>query len=59
MYHCHIRFYLTGHTCGTFDILKEISPLERFTHEFIESVQPVEEQVSRADMILANLQGEE
>ena len=59
MYHCHIRFYLTGHTCGTFDILKEISPLERFTHEFIESVQPVEEQVSRADMILANLQGED
>ena len=59
MSHCHIRFYLTGHTCGTFDILKEISPLERFTHEFIESVQPVEEQVSRADMILANLQGEE
>ncbi len=28
MYHCHIHFYLIGHTCGTFDIVKEIRPFE-------------------------------
>ena len=57
MYHCHIHFYLTGHTCGTFDIVKEIRPFENFTHEFMESERPEEELSSGADVILANLQG--
>ncbi len=35
MYHCHISFYLTGGHCRAFEIIKEISPLEHFTHEFV------------------------
>ncbi len=56
MYHCHIRFYLTGHHNRVFEVIKEALPLENFTHEFIESERPVENLASRADVILANLQ---
>lgn len=56
MYHCHVRFYFTGHNCRAFDIIKEMRPLEPFTHEFSESAIPEEGLVSRADVIFANLQ---
>ena len=36
MYHCHIRFYLTGHRYKLFEIIKELPPLDHFTHEFME-----------------------
>lgn len=56
MYHCHIQFYLSGHSCRVFDIIKEISPLEHFTHEFLESEKPEGELAAKADVILADLQ---
>lgn len=56
MYHSHIHFYFAGHHCRAFDIIKETSPLEHFTHEFFESDEPDSVPAAKADVILANLQ---
>lgn len=56
MYHSHIHFYFAGHHCRAFDIIKETSPLEHFTHEFSESDEPDSVPAAKADVILANLQ---
>lgn len=56
MYHCHIHFYLIGHRCRIFEIIKGMSPLEHFTHEFFESDKPENALVAKADVILADLQ---
>lgn len=55
MYHCHVHFYLSGRQCGTFEIIKEISPLEHFTHEFMESEKAEETLAAEADVIFAYL----
>lgn len=57
MYRCHIRFYFTGHSCKVFEIIKEMSPLVPFTHEFFESDRPEEKLAAQADVIVAGLQG--
>lgn len=57
MYHCQIRFYLLGDEGSLFDIIKNMAPLERFTHEFTESSEPDEIFLAGADVILADLQG--
>ena len=57
MYHCHLHFYLVGRSCRTFEIIKEISPLDHFTHEFWESERPEGALVKKADVILAVMQG--
>lgn len=59
MYHCHVQFYLLGRSCGVFEIIKELSPLEHFTHEYLESDKPEEGLAAQADVILADLQGME
>ncbi len=56
MYHCHIRFYLAGHQHQVFEIIKQILPLKHFTHIFSESDQIENTLVTKADVILANLQ---
>lgn len=56
MYHCLIHFYLIGHPYRIFEIIKTMSPLENFTHEFFESDEPKAELVAKADVILADLQ---
>lgn len=55
MYHCHIHFYLAGHQCREFEIIKEMPPLENFTHEFSQSDEPDWVTAAKADVILANL----
>lgn len=55
MYHCHLHFYLTGQRCRAFEIIKEMPPLEHFTHEFSESDMPEKTMAAAADVILANL----
>ena len=57
MYHCHICFYLAGHSCMAFEILKEMPLMERFTYEFKESEKPDRTLAAKADMIWVNLQG--
>ena len=59
MYHCHICFYLAGHSCMAFEILKEMPLMERFTYEFKESEKPDSTLAAGADMIFVNLQGGE
>lgn len=56
MYHCHIHFYLFGFKNRAFEIIKEMSPFEHFTHEFSEGEEPKPELVGRADVIFACLQ---
>lgn len=57
MYHCHVHFYLSGQKCRIFEIVKEMSPLENFTHEYLESDKSEGTLAARADVILANVQG--
>ncbi|MCI8320179.1 MAG: response regulator [Dorea sp.] len=56
MYHCHVHFYLAGCHCRIFEIIKEMSPLENFTHEFVEDGKLSGESAAAADVIFANLQ---
>ena len=49
MYHCKTKFYLTGNE-DYFSIIKSISPLENFTHEFIDDP-------CAADVIIADING--
>ncbi|MDE7285201.1 MAG: hypothetical protein K2N85_16705, partial [Lachnospiraceae bacterium] len=56
MYHCHIRFYLIGCRCSAFEVIKNMPPLEKFTHEFTESDVPAETLTANADVILAYIQ---
>ncbi len=55
MYHCHVNFYLLGQQSGLFEKLKEMSPMEHFTHEYLESPRPEETLAAKADVILADL----
>ena len=57
MYHCHICFYLLGNQAGFYDFIKKSEPFPNFEHEFLESVEPDEELLNRADVVFANLQG--
>ncbi len=56
MYHCHIHFYFAGHPCRAFEIIKEMSPLVPFTHEFLESDRLEEKLTAQADVVLVSLQ---
>ena len=56
MYHCHIHFYLAGNFCRVYEIMKSMSPLERFTHEFMESCDPDEALALKADVIFVNME---
>lgn len=59
MYHCHIRFCLAGHSCRAYEIIKGMSPLEHFTHEFTESRDFKGAFASGADVIVLHVQGRE
>lgn len=59
MYHCHLRFYLTGYQNSIFEVIKKIAPLEKFTHEFSESEEPDSALAADADVILAILEGKD
>lgn len=48
MYHCQLHIKLMGQPCRAFEIIRELSPMEHFTHIF---------QDGRADVVFVNLQG--
>ncbi len=54
MYHCHVHFYLTGPKCRVFEIIKEMSPMEHFAHEFVESDKPESALAAGADVIFVH-----
>jgi len=55
VYHCHIHFYLVGKTNKVFEIIKEMNPLEHFTHTFWESEGLDLALAAKADVILAEV----
>ena len=55
MYHCHIRFCFAGRRCRAFEIIKGMTPLEHFTHEYSESEKVEKALAVNADVILAYL----
>ncbi|NBH71905.1 response regulator [Clostridiaceae bacterium] len=55
MYHCHLRFYLAGNPNRVFEIIKEMPPLEHFTHGFSQNERPDSAMAANADVILADL----
>ena len=57
MYHCHIRFCFAGRRCRAFEIIKGMTPLEHFTHEFSECEELNDVSGIGADVVLANLRG--
>jgi len=57
MYQCHLHFYMTGHQNKIFEVIKEMAPMEHFTHEFSESGEPDSTLLAVADVILADLRG--
>lgn len=59
MYHCHTHFYLMGCQCREFEIIKGMTPLDHFTHEFSESDKPEETLAAAADVILADVRNED
>ena len=54
MYHCHVSFYLAGSRCRAFEIIKEISPLEQFAHEFVSS-DLIERPAAPVSVIIADV----
>ncbi len=56
MYHCHINFFFLGNQRKLFKILEGMPPLEHFTHEYFESKTPYESMISKADVIIADLE---
>lgn len=55
MYNCHLKIYLAGSPCRAFKVIKEMPPLEYFTHVFSESSKPETSLASEADIIVADL----
>ncbi len=55
MYHCHLHFYFIGSRCEILEMLREIPPLEPFTHTFSKSREPQGDLLSQADVILVQL----
>ena len=55
MYHCRLRFYLTGRRRDWADIIKSMPPLEAFTHEFLESDVPEAALAAQADVVIADM----
>ncbi len=58
MYHCLVHFYLMGQPHGLSSLIKEISPLPSFSHNFFESEHLHTDFLARADLTLADLRGQ-
>ena len=57
MYHCHLQIYLISRQPDGFAAIRDMAPMEFFTHTFFESSEPQQALAARADLILADLQG--
>lgn len=57
MYSCRLHIYLAGHSCRTFEVIKESPSMEHFTHVFFESDGLEGKLISEADVIIADLSG--
>ncbi len=57
MYHCHLQIALIGLQRDMFRGMKEMPPMERFIHSFLESDFPDPAVVSGANVIFADVRG--
>ena len=57
MYHCHLLIYLISRQPDGFAAIRDMAPMEFFTHTFFESSEPQQALAARADLILVDLQG--
>ncbi len=57
MYHCHMRVYCISRDQALFKALKEMPPMEAFTHEFFWSEDVQAELAAQADAVFADLRG--
>ncbi len=57
MYHCHLQIYFAGCRPGVSETVRNMPPLEHFTHAFLESAKPDPAMAAQADVILACLEG--
>ena len=55
MYHCHLDFYCVGRHPEIYDIIREMPPLEAFTHSFILTGELAPHLAERVDVILADI----
>jgi len=55
MYNCHLHIDLAGHSCRAFKVIREMPPLEHFSHVFSESDSLENALASGADVIVADL----
>lgn len=58
MYHCRLQFYVIGQPCRMFERIKEMPPLEHFSHEWTESEKLQDDLAAEADVIFADLQNQ-
>ncbi len=56
MYHCDLRFYFIGVRKPLLESVREIAPLQSFTHIFWESGEPEETKTAQADVLIVDLQ---
>ena len=54
MYHCNLIIYYIGRKTE-YEILKDVEPLDRFTHMFLYSDEPKQDTLKGADVILADI----
>lgn len=57
MYHCNVCFYLVGCHNRMTEIIKEMPPLENFTHEIAESKSLDKMLLQKADVVIADVHG--
>lgn len=55
MYHCQVRFYFVGCEHTMCRAVKEIAPLEDFSHTFEESEELNEDMLAKADVVFVRL----
>ncbi|MBD5530455.1 MAG: response regulator [Lachnospiraceae bacterium] len=55
MYRCHTHIYLIGRQPDLWRTVREMAPMESFTHTFLESGDPQKEPAAGADVIFADL----
>lgn len=57
MYHCKIGCYFWNITTELQDVIRESSPLERFSHEYFSSQELQKDLAEQADLVIADFSG--
>lgn len=55
MYHCNVCFYLISDKNNLLEVIKDMEQAQHFTHEYLQSVEPIEALINRSDVIVADM----